>query len=73
VSLGDVLISFEIEMGVGCETFSNFELKKGEFWCILGARNSGLGLQIPICTFPGGGKCPPLPMPGGARGLMLYF
>ena len=40
-----------------------------------GGWNSGLGLQIPICTFPGGGgKCPPpLPMPDGARAKLFVL
>ena len=39
------------------------EVEAPQFWCILGARSSGQGLQIPICTFPGGGQVPPPPCP----------
>ena len=40
-----------------------FEVDLNGNWLrpLSGIRNSGLGLQIPICTFPGRGKCPLCP------------
>ena len=41
-----------------------FEVDLNGNWLrpLSGIRNSGLGLQLPICTFPGGGQVP-LPLP----------
>ena len=52
--------------------FFDFWAEKGEFWCILGATNSGLGLQIPICTFPGGGASAPPPFAHSWRRPWLH-